>query len=71
MRRDDQVLSLCSLKGFPLFSCIKDSLIGLRTPCRCYQLAKYKKKKGEGGEEESHVGAHMHTITYVGKERPR
>lgn len=30
-----------------------------------------KKKKGEGGEEESHVGAHMHTITYVGKERPR
>lgn len=71
MRRDDQVLSLFSLKGFPLFSCIKDSLIGLRTPCRCYQLAKYKKKKGEGGEEESHVGAHTHTITYVGKERPR
>lgn len=30
-----------------------------------------KKKKGEGGEEESHVGAHTHTITYVGKERPR
>lgn len=67
MRRDDQVLSLLSLKGFPLFSCIKDSLIGLRTPCRCYQLAKKKKKK----EEESHVGAQMHTITYVRKERLR
>lgn len=61
MRRDDQVLSLLSLKGFPLFSCIKDSLIGLRTPCRCYQLAKYKKKKGRGrrgGKSRGRTHAH-------------
>lgn len=61
MRRDDQVLSLFSLKGFPLFSCIKDSLIGLRTPCRCYQLAKKKKKKGRGrrgGKSRGRTHAH-------------
>lgn len=46
MRRDDQVLSLKS-RGFPSALAIKDSLIGLWTPCRCYQLARRRGKKEE------------------------
>lgn len=46
MRRDDQVLSLKS-RGFPSALAIKDSLIGLWTPCRCYQLARRREKKEE------------------------
>lgn len=49
MRRDDQVLSLKS-RGFPSALAIKDSLIGLWTPCRCYQLARRRGKKR--GKEE-------------------
>ena len=73
MRRDDQVLSLLSLKGFPLFSCIKDSLIGLRTPRRCYQLVKKKKREGGGAPNKTwaHTCTRLHMFGRDAKESTR